>query len=147
MPSKTCKGCKSVKPLADYYLDRGNKDGHGSRCKLCAHAKQKAYRKATGYDQKRYRASVARERERHLVRKYGVDLERYAALFLKQGGRCAICGKSQARAFDVDHCHGTGRVRGLLCTSCNRMLGHAGDSVATLRAGVAYLAASVGETL
>lgn len=53
-------------------------------------------------------------------------LANYEALFAKQGGCCAICGKSGTTAerdFDVDHNHTTGQVRGLLCGTCNRTIG------------------------
>lgn len=79
------------------------------------------------------------ERERHLIRKYGLTLMDYQEMYDSQGGCCAICRKVQRRAFDVDHNHATGEVRGLLCTNCNRMLGHAGDSVVNLRAAADYL--------
>jgi hypothetical protein len=43
----------------------------------------------------------------------------------KQGQRCAICGaKAKRRAMNIDHDHITGKVRGLLCDSCNMSLGH-----------------------
>ena len=63
----------------------------------------------------------------------------YQEMYHSQEGCCAICRKQQERAFDVDHNHATGEVRGLLCTNCNRMLGHAGDSAANLRAAADYL--------
>ena len=89
----------------------------------------------------KYEANPAHDRERHLVRKYGVDLGAYERLFAAQDGKCAICRRSQERAFDVDHCHSTGAVRGLLCTNCNRMVGHAHDDPGRLDAAAAYLRA------
>lgn len=49
---------------------------------------------------------------------------------------CALCGKE---ARDIDHCHVTGKVRGKLCSACNRGLGIFGDNPARLRAAAEYL--------
>lgn len=66
----------------------------------------------------------------------------------RQRRSCAGCGKgiseSTAR---IDHCHTTGKVRGLLCDSCNWALGHAKDDPAVLRRLMAYLHRDVAETL
>lgn len=63
-----------------------------------------------------------------LWRKYKITPAQYNALFIKQSGRCAICEKHESeetrwKRLAVDHCHKTGRVRGLLCTSCNVRVG------------------------
>lgn len=66
-----------------------------------------------------------------LKKMYGISLEVYEEMATKQNGLCAIClNPEQAKDKDgaprrmpVDHCHKTGKVRGLLCTSCNRALG------------------------
>lgn len=59
--------------------------------------------------------------------KYGLTVADYERMFAEQGGRCAICGTESPGAhkkhFAVDHCHKTGRVRGLLCSPCNTNLG------------------------
>lgn len=136
---RTCTKCGETKPLGEFWSDRSKKHGKAARCRSCKTAIFNSYRKARGYDRLRYQRSREAERERHLVRKYGVTLARYQELFDAQGGKCAICGKVQSRALDVDHCHKTGRVRGLLCTSCNRMIGHAGDNAANLRRAAEYL--------
>lgn len=111
--------------------------------------------KVKAYQEKHYRTRGVERRtlnraayldgkwEVHLKRKYGVDAARYAEMLGQQGGCCAICktnvpGGRSAR-FHVDHCHATGRVRGLLCNSCNHLLGNARDSLDTLRAAIAYL--------
>jgi len=101
---------------------------------------QKAYksehRKELLAKQKAYRDS---HKDQRYVSKYGLtfgDVERLVAF---QGGRCAICGE-KARLV-VDHCHTSGRVRGLLCRRCNVALGGFGDDVGLLRRAVQYLSA------
>lgn len=72
------------------------------------------------------------QQKAHIKHRYGITLEQYHEMLDAQGGGCAICkgpGKSWRkseflvpRLFDVDHDHVTGKVRGLLCNSCNRRL-------------------------
>ena len=140
---KTCTSCKEAKPITEFFHDKRRPNGRMARCKLCKMAAHSRYRKERGYDELRYWKNPQAERERHLVRKYGVTQANYDAMLSAQGGRCAICHKTQERAFDVDHDHTTGVVRGLLCTNCNRMIGHAGDDADRLEAAAAYLRAIV----
>lgn len=142
---KTCTGCSAEKPHDDFSRDNRRKDGRMARCKACRKAALNVFRDRTAYNTQRYWNDPQGERERHLIRKYGITQADYERMFAAQDGKCAICRKSQDRAFDVDHCHSTGKVRGLLCTSCNRMIGHAGDNPATLIAGAEYLCRSVPE--
>lgn len=80
-------------------------------------------------------------RPNSLKKLYGMSMQQYQDMLLKQGGVCAICGgRGSRRHLDVDHCHATGRIRGLLCSDCNIMLGKAKDSLGTLRAALEYLA-------
>jgi hypothetical protein len=72
-----------------------------------------------------------------LKAKYGITDEDYDAMAEAQGYRCAIC-ESDA-PFVVDHCHQTGRVRGLLCHNCNVGLGHFKDNPQILTAALQYL--------
>lgn len=85
---------------------------------------------------------------RHLMREFGITRDDYHEMFLAQGGVCRICkcpetakrAKSDStKALSVDHCHATGRVRGLLCWSCNSTLGRVKDSPALLREMALYL--------
>lgn len=69
-------------------------------------------------------------RAHHLAVKYGLTDADYMAMVAAQDGRCALCGSDPARSggrgdkwLHVDHCHSTGRVRGLLCFPCNNVLG------------------------
>lgn len=66
-----------------------------------------------------------------LKRRYKVTVEQYSTLFEKQKGCCAICEAHQSKfkkALHVDHCHESGRIRGLLCVNCNTALGHLKES-------------------
>lgn len=80
-------------------------------------------------------------REGNRRRLYGVSVEDYALLLSVQDGLCAICTTPYEEAFPlhVDHDHATGRVRGLLCFSCNSILGNARDSREVLEAAIYYL--------
>jgi hypothetical protein len=78
----------------------------------------------------------------HRKAKYGLTRKQFETLLLQQHNTCALCSISFTEAkLTVDHNHITGRVRALLCQSCNTMLGQSGDSPARLRAAAAYLEA------
>ena len=72
---------------------------------------------------------------------YGLTIDQYNAMNIKQAGRCAICAGPPVhhKRLSVDHDHGTGRVRGLLCTECNSGLGFFKDNVLILERAVQYL--------
>lgn len=87
---------------------------------------------------------VARAKERRdTLSKYGIDLKEFRRLLDVQAGGCAICRNLNGkRRLAVDHCHKTGKVRGLLCTRCNVGLGAFLDSIDKLKRAIAYLRAS-----
>ena len=72
------------------------------------------------------------------MRRYGVGDAEVAAMIEAQGGWCAICDGPLERPH-VDHCHKTGKVRGILCFNCNAGLGKFGDDVEVMRLAVEYL--------
>lgn len=75
-----------------------------------------------------------------LRRKYGISPEHYDKLLKSQGGRCAICvSLPKRRKLDVDHCHKTGVVRGLLCWRCNTAIGKFQDDPNILEQAASYL--------
>lgn len=81
-------------------------------------------RKENKIEQEKFRMY---QRNRMLVKRYGICHNTYEELFLKQDGVCAICATSnkgvRKKYLDVDHDHMTGKVRGLLCGRCNKQLG------------------------
>jgi hypothetical protein len=72
--------------------------------------------------------------------KYGLAVVDFERMLAEQGGRCAICAETMAKPC-IDHCHSSGRVRGLLCSPCNIGIGHLRDNPARLIAAARYLEA------
>jgi hypothetical protein len=71
--------------------------------------------------------------------KYGITLCQYWDIVKAQDGRCAICGAVTQKRLFIDHDHITGKVRGLLCSSCNNGLGQFKDSTTALKQAIVYL--------
>ena len=137
---KHCKTCNTTKPLSDFGLLRG-KPRH--ICKECKKKESKQW-----YEQNKDRKKELSKQYKHIKKDkdlqsiYGITLEEYNQMLVKQGCRCKICQKSQGdlkRALCVDHDHITGKVRGLLCDTCNRSLGLLKDNVNILERAVKYL--------
>lgn len=78
---------------------------------------------------------------RSILKAYGITKEQYEELYADQGGACYICQRAngKTRKLAVDHDHETGYVRGLLCSVCNKMLGHARDNPAMFDIAANYL--------
>ena len=120
--NKICQCCNIGKSRVDYYMDRRSKDGLSTRCKTC---------------------DKTRARNNELKKKYGIDQHQYLQMLEEQDFGCKICGtkktsKGRSR-FSVDHCHKTGKVRGLLCCDCNFAIGLFKDSKQNLIKAIGYL--------
>ena len=125
---KVCTKCKSQKVLSLFGKDPRYNLGVGSWCKAC---KYKLHRETTC-------ARVWARKYRGLIFSEAQEKE----LLLKQNGKCALCDKvfpAKKWAFAVDHDHNTGRVRGILCTNCNRGIGFLKDSPTLLQKAINYL--------
>lgn len=149
---KRCSKCGIVKEVGSFGRHSQAKDGLRHWCKECNNAAKRAdyaahqerYRQYYE-DNYEHRSKIKRvwrnqnpdnvkaARNRHLVSKYGITLDEYKVMFDKNDGRCYSCGEIETvidsrshkvRCLQVDHCHDTGRVRGLLCTRCNLALGY-----------------------
>jgi hypothetical protein len=139
---RICTKCKENKSIDNFWKKKNGV--YVSICKKCSAKAFKKYSTDTNYSRKRYWDNRDYERERHLIRKYGINFIDYKRILKQQMGVCAICGipEPEHKMFDVDHDHKTGKVRGLLCTNCNRMLGHARDNGVILRNAADYLNSS-----
>ncbi len=140
MSNVLCNKCRRVR--TPEWFSPGHKV-----CKPCRNAACRKWRASKpNYEKERYQRTKVETRERHLIRKYGVTLAAYAAMLDDQHGCCAICMRHESEnnsgVLHVDHDHVTGKVRGLLCTGCNHLLGHLSDSVTLLQAAIDYLKTS-----
>lgn len=131
---RECSKCGEFKPWDEYHVRRDLSTGHASHCKACC--------------KKRTRCNMdnGSTRDRELRKKYGIGLAEYYALVEIQGDACAICGtkekgraRGRIRYWSVDHDHGTGAIRALLCAKCNTLLGLAGDDPLVLQRAIDYL--------
>ncbi|MFH8563448.1 endonuclease VII domain-containing protein [Streptomyces sp. NPDC017988] len=113
---KRCPQCCEVKPHSDWERSKSSSDGWASYCREC-----RAERNRVGYFQ----------------RKYGLTPAELEELIASQHGVCCIC--LAALAEHVDHCHETGKVRGVLCFSCNAALGQFKDRPDAIRRAAAYV--------
>lgn len=133
---KECRLCGETKPLTEFYWRRDHAR-HTYRCKAC---------KAEGGRRYWAEQGSSHQRRRQLAAKFDLTPDQYEAMKAAQGDRCAVCRRSSEeldQTLAVDHCHTTGKVRGLLCANCNRGLGLFRDSPQDLIAAADYLRASV----
>lgn len=133
--SGKCKPCTRARRRAAYRADP-NKYNEWHRRYRRAH--RELYRESR---RRSWARDPSRGRNQNL-KKYGLTSAAFDELLASQGGLCAICrtsnpgGKGQ---FHVDHCHESGRVRGLLCHACNLALGQMKDDPSRLREAALYL--------
>jgi Recombination endonuclease VII len=113
---KLCRTCGEVKPHSEWHRNATASDGLSTRCKACR---------------------AVQGRRGHLKRQYGITEPERDVLIASRGGVCCIC--LAAAPAHVDHCHETGRVRGVLCFSCNAALGHFKDQPEVIRRAAAYV--------
>ena len=142
---KKCPSCAQDKRLFDFAIRQsGPRTGQPvAHCKSCNVEKQRERRER---DPSVYRRV---EWPSKLKKLYGISVDDYYKMLENQGGGCAICGtrvpSQRARKFTktemffVDHCHATGRVRGLLCSRCNRGIGYFDDNPGRLEMAASYL--------
>jgi hypothetical protein len=150
MDIKTCIICQGAKEPKDF-----PNAGYGklkSKCKVCDskaksekyHANLEANREKNRIKAVKFRGNRKdKSRDYDLKRNYGISSEIYEQMKKDQDGKCAICKtddpKGRHGVFAVDHCHTTGKVRGLLCNKCNVGLGSFRDNVESLENAIKYL--------
>lgn len=157
---KLCSGCGEKKELSAFSKKNSAADGLQPQCKACDSARLREVREtrpaevaarkkeSRNKNPQPYRESWAKwktnpenqrkVRDYNLRVRYGLSLEEFEARVAAQGGLCTVasCGNP---AEVVDHCHSSGKVRGVICKKCNWALGYAGDSVARLQGLINYL--------
>lgn len=162
MMHKVCSKCKVEKSVSEFKKHRSHSDGLSSQCKGCVREKRqtKEYRQQSLLQQRRWRAENKdrvnawsrkfREseygqkwiRNDSLKRTYGITLEHYESMWVKQNGKCAICGKHESefsKRLCVDHNHWFGDIRELLCHHCNTGLGSFNEDIFLMKRAIKYL--------
>jgi hypothetical protein len=156
---KQCKVCQKHLPIEKFGItyhvlkDGTKKSYYDSTCMVCRRKKhlenpekRKIHKKGSS---NWYKNNPEKGKEQRL-RRYGITLKEYNELRKKQSYSCAVCEKNekivaQGRALTtdyalhVDHCHETKKIRGLLCTNCNTLLGKSYDDVKILKKAIEYL--------
>jgi len=150
MPTmKMCTACKAIRPFEDFYsngtvaLRRYNKNKKylNSLCKDCANLKNKIYNKDNREE------LIKRQLINHRRRVYGLNEEQYNNMILSQNNMCAICNNPGDKTLHIDHCHTTGKIRGLLCNRCNMGIGSFEDDIILLTSAIEYLSLHTAQNL
>lgn len=136
---KTCTRCRQALPVTMFSETPRYKDRLRSQCKPCRRDLEAARRARPGYQRTNTKLV---DRARRIAQSYGVSINEYARLAAAQANCCALCERGSEWKYGVlviDHCHETGRVRGLLCNSCNTALGKLGDTEKAIAKALAYV--------
>lgn len=165
MGNKQCANptCRQSKPATLEFFQRENRssDGLSYRCKECLLQQRHEHRcdnveKYRREDREYYRRKKkadthnqlkVSQKDTRLRSRYGLSLDDYNELMEGQERKCAICLRQETivdregntRQLIIDHNHVTGERRGLLCHSCNTMLGRARDDITVLESAIDYL--------
>jgi Recombination endonuclease VII len=130
-----CTKCGEGKPRDQFGTHLDQKSRRRYRCSQCRECDRKWHRE---------HHKTPKRQAQHAAKnmaKYGLTVDQYNAMAEAQGGVCYICRKPETvrTRLSVDHCHATGKVRGLLCLSCNNGLGWFQDDIGRMLAAVEYL--------
>lgn len=151
---KICNKCNIEKPLTEFHsskLKYKANDGKRPTCKLCRRMydpkwwqqnREKACEISKKWQRRNPDATKRNSKNQNLKWNYGITLDHFNKMCLEQGDTCAICKKDNSqftKTLFVDHCHKTGKIRGLLCKKCNSGLGFLGETVEDLERAIEYL--------
>lgn len=139
MSTDVCRKCFSVL-ISDFNWAPAHTKRKQRICKPCNSKQAKEWRAQHPEKQREY---ADKRGKWWLESRYGINETEWNSMFDNQLGRCAICKSEDPKGnhgvFHVDHCHETGRVRALLCDTCNRGLGMFYDNVNILKSAIEYL--------
>ena len=133
---KPCPKCCTTRPISEFYKNRRNKDGLQHICKKCFDVYNQNW-----YSKNRDK-KIRADRRLNLKKLYGLTEEEYIERLNIQEGKCAICRTPYPPGYIslcVDHDHQTGKIRGILCHTCNLAVGNIGDNIEIARSLVEYL--------
>lgn len=131
---RLCDTCQKWKPLlTSYHVNIRYFMSHVHKCKECV---------STYYEER----NTPEKNRIDRLKRFDLTPEDYERMYNEQQGKCKICNKfyelkaeTSNKILHVDHCHSTGKVRGLLCTDCNQGIGHLKDSITLLESAIEYI--------
>jgi Recombination endonuclease VII len=151
---KQCSRCKETKPLSEFNKDKRRKDCLTYHCKKCVSYYGKTRNGVVDRKHINELGQIWKKKNPDKVRAqwvkqmFGLSYTEYLSLYEKQHASCAICktplllygSKDDTdKIANVDHCHTTGKVRGLLCRKCNTALGLFNDNITAIKMAAEYL--------
>jgi Autographiviridae endonuclease VII len=154
---KTCTRCLESKSLEAFHNAKHGKYGKGSWCIACdikrrapIEIRRERSRSWAQRNREKRREHYRKWKDRHpnsrACKRYGITEEDYRRMMERQNSSCAIChmvfGNGRFDKPRIDHCHETGRVRGLLCNGCNLSIGYFTADPSMLLSASLYLAKS-----
>ncbi len=137
---KTCTKCNKEKDYTFFAKGKAYKDGYKSWCKDCNNGWTRQWY-SDNNEEIKSKYSYEKNKDQKLKKTFGIGYQEYLTMLSIQDNRCAICGTDNPgqRSFHVDHCHDTGKVRGLLCGNCNSGIGNLRDDIDLLKRAIEYL--------
>lgn len=148
---KICKICRVEKSLSEFNIKHGTKKlSYRNECKKCESAWKADHYKTIAVKERKkrkvyYKDNLKKHHHWYLTSKFGIGRDDYERMLAEQNGKCAICGtgrpypNERIKNFAVDHDHETGKIRALLCSTCNTGIGHLKHSPGILRKAATYL--------
>jgi hypothetical protein len=142
---KICRCCSKEKTKDLFVKNHVFKDGIDTICLECSRNKVKIWRKENPEKRKIQQQKESKKdyaHNKHLKHNFNITRKEYLEMFTAQEGNCAICNKNQldfTKRLSVDHCHTTGKIRQLLCSSCNSVLGFAKEDSTILQNAINYI--------
>jgi hypothetical protein len=134
---KRCTKCNLEKTLTEFPKDNRKPGRLQAQCKKCQNVRISIWR---NNNKDKHAATTKRSR---VKRQFGLTDEMFHNILASQEFKCAICGTLEPTGkypvFNVDHCHATGKVRGLLCHHCNTGIGNLKDDPEIVLKALKYL--------
>ncbi len=161
--TRRCSACLADLSFDSFHITKNGRDGLHSRCKPCRSddAKRRStlpeYKEKNRLAQIKHRKNKSIYRQKSYVRfRFNCEPEVIISFVAKHihehGPRCLSCGvecdivggvkRKGFRRLVVDHCHETGRLRGMLCDLCNTALGKLGDNIEGVKRLLSYIEAT-----
>jgi len=143
---KVCKSCGIEKEYSEYHIAKQGKSGpiYKAHCKECYGKIQIEKYHKLSLEEKRDRRNKYGPLDPDYYKKwklrnqYGLTKDEFDGMIVEQNSLCKICS-CHLDTPQIDHCHTTGKVRGLLCRNCNTSLGLLKENTNTLHSMIQYI--------